>query len=54
MCWEKFPPFREDSVKLFESALSLVCYHCCRGLGECPVSLFPLLPENGATVDSLS
>src|SRR5690242_9132578 len=31
MCWEKVPPFREDSVKLFESALSLVCYHCCRG-----------------------
>ena len=34
MCCEKFPPFREELVKSCEPALSLVCYHCCRGLGE--------------------
>ena len=36
-------------MKLCESGMSLVCYHCRRGRGESLVSLFLSLPENSAT-----
>ncbi len=38
-------------MKLCELGPSLVCYHCRRGWGACPVSLFLSLPENSATAE---
>jgi hypothetical protein len=51
ICCEKFPPFREDLVKLCEPELSLVCYHYRKGWGRRSVSRFHSLPENSAKAD---